>query len=91
MAHVFNSWEAMPAVTEQMVLQGSRTNPKLVADRFLLNPGGKYEQAVKTIQPYDKVKEKNPEARKAGSELIVEDKAAGPPRFTSWPPSNPFC
>ena len=26
--HVFNSWEAMPAVSEQMALPGSRTNPE---------------------------------------------------------------
>jgi uncharacterized protein YecE (DUF72 family) len=29
-AHVFNSWEAMPPVSEQMALPGSRTNPDLV-------------------------------------------------------------
>jgi hypothetical protein len=39
--HVFNSWEAMPPVTEQMALPGSQTNPDLVAARFLLKPGRK--------------------------------------------------
>jgi hypothetical protein len=38
-AHVFNSWEAMPPVGEQMAMPGSRTNPDLVAARFLLKPG----------------------------------------------------
>jgi len=37
---------------------------------------------VKTFQPYDKVKEQNPEARAAGKELIAEGKAAGPERKT---------
>jgi hypothetical protein len=32
-AHVYNSWEAMPSVGEQMALPGSRTNPDLVAAR----------------------------------------------------------
>jgi len=73
--HVFNSWEAMPAVSEQMALPGSRTNPKRVAARFLLKPGRKYEQAVKTFQPYDKVKEVNAEARAAGQALIAEGTA----------------
>ena len=41
-AHVYNSWEAMPPVGEQMALPGSRTNPDLVAARFLLKPGRKY-------------------------------------------------
>src|SRR5262249_37442613 len=41
--HVFNSWEAMPPVNDQMALEGSRTNTDLVAARFLLKPGRKYE------------------------------------------------
>jgi hypothetical protein len=80
--HVFNSWDAMPPVGEQMALPGSRTNPALIAARFLLKPGRKYEEAVKTFQPYDKVKEPYPDARSAGRALIVEGKAAGPDRKT---------
>lgn len=80
--HVFNSWEAMPPVQEQMALPGSRTNPQLVAARFLLKPGRKYEEALKTFQPYDKLKEPNPDARAAGRALIAEGKAGGPERRT---------
>ena len=80
--HVYNSWEAMPAVGEQMALPGSRTNPDLVAARFLLKPGGKYEQAVKAFEPYDRIKEENPEARAAGRALIAEGQAAGPKHRT---------
>jgi uncharacterized protein YecE (DUF72 family) len=80
--HVFNSWEAMPPVSEQMALAGSRTNPALTAARFLLKPGRKYEEAVKTFQPYAKVQEPNPDARAAGMALIAEGKAAGPTRKT---------
>jgi hypothetical protein len=57
----------MPPVSEQMTLPGSRTNPKLIAARFLLKPGRKYEEAVKNFQPYDKVKDPYPEARAAGN------------------------
>jgi hypothetical protein len=81
-AHVFNSWEAMPSVSEQMALPGSRTNPGLVAARFLLKPGRKYEQAVKTFEPYDSIKEENPEARAAGRALIAEGQTAAPKRTT---------
>jgi uncharacterized protein YecE (DUF72 family) len=70
--HVFNSWEVMPSVSEQMAVSGTRTNPGLVAARFLLKPGRRYEEAVKTFQPYDRVKEVNEEARKAGAALIRE-------------------
>ena len=65
-----------------MALPGSRTNPKLLAARFLLTPGRKYEEAVKTFQPYDKVREQNPDARAAGKALVAEGKVAGPDRKT---------
>lgn len=74
--HVFNSWDAMPPVSEQMALPGSRTNPQLVAARFLLKPGRKYEEAVNTFRPYDKIKEPYPDARAAGAQLIGEGLAA---------------
>jgi uncharacterized protein YecE (DUF72 family) len=80
--HVFNSWEAMPPVSEQIALPGSRTNPDLVAARFLLKPGRQYEEAVKAFEPYDSIKEENPDARAAGKALIAEGRAAGPKRRT---------
>ncbi len=52
--------------------QCSRTNPDLVAARFLLKPGRKYEDAVKTFQPYDKTREVNDEARRSGAALVQE-------------------
>ena len=72
----------MSSVSEQMALPGSRTNPNLTAARFLLKPGRKYEQAVKAFEPYDRIKEENPEARAAGKALIAEGQAAGPKRRT---------
>src|SRR6185436_19285911 len=81
-SHVFNSWDAMPPVSEQLALPGSRTNPELVAARFLLKPGRKYEDAVKTFQPYHETKEVNEEARKAGAGLIVEGERYEPRRKT---------
>jgi len=72
--HVFNSWTEMPPVAEQIALPGSETHPELVAARFLLKPGRKYEDAVKTFQPYDKTREINEEAREAGATLISKGK-----------------
>lgn len=79
--HVYNSWDAMPPVSEQRALQGSMTNPARVAARFLLRPGRKYETAVKTFQPYDRTQEVNEEARAAGATLIREG-AKAPARKT---------
>jgi hypothetical protein len=47
-----------------------------------LKPGRKYEESVKLFEPYDKVKEPNPDAREAGKTLIAEGMAAGPERQT---------
>ncbi len=73
-AHIFNSWEAMPSVNEQMSLANSRSNPELCAARFLLKPGRKYEDAVKSFAPYNRTQEVNEEARVAGKKLIAEGK-----------------
>lgn len=81
-AHVFNSWNAMPAVSEQMAMPGSRTHPGLVAARFLLKPGRSFEEAVRAFQPYDRTVEINDEARKAGASLIVEGERYEPRRKT---------
>jgi uncharacterized protein YecE (DUF72 family) len=69
-AHVFNSWSDMPPVSEQLALPGSVSNPEFAGARFLLKPGRKYEDAVKSFSPYDKIKEPYEEARTAAAELI---------------------
>ena len=73
--HVYNSWTEMPTVEEQMALAGSETNPELVAARFLLKPGRKYEDAVKAFKPYTQIKEVNQAARQAGAALIKNRKS----------------
>ena len=75
-AHVYNSWSDMPAVSEQMALPGSLTNPQLCGARFLLKPGRKYQEAVDRFSPYDRVQDPNPEARAAGAKLIKDGVAA---------------
>ena len=57
-----------------MALAGSETNPDLTAARFLLKPGRKYEDAVKSFAPYQETKEVNKEARAAGAALIKSGK-----------------
>jgi uncharacterized protein YecE (DUF72 family) len=75
-AHLFNSWEAMPSVSEQLAIPNSRTNPNLIAARFLLKPGRKYDDAVKSFQPYDRAREVITEARAAGAALLREGQQA---------------
>ena len=67
--HVFNSWTAMPSVSEQVAVDGAFTTDFFAA-RFLLRPGRKYQEAVKSFSPYGEVKEEEPEARSAMKMLV---------------------
>ncbi len=69
-AHVFNNWEAMPSVEEQLELEGAPVHGSLTAARFLLKPGRKYHEAVSMFSPYQVVKEPNESARNAGARMI---------------------
>jgi uncharacterized protein YecE (DUF72 family) len=61
-AHVLNNWTRMPPIIDQIKIAGVLTSSFSVA-RALLKPGRKYEDAVRLFQPYDAVKEENPELR----------------------------
>jgi uncharacterized protein YecE (DUF72 family) len=61
-AHVFNSWTRMPSIGMQLDLPGSVPAGFLVA-RALLRPGRWYADAVDAFQPYDQIKDPNPELR----------------------------
>jgi len=69
-AHILNSWEAMPSIEEQLAMPGSLTAPDLIGARFLLRPGRRYEDAVKLFSPYDRVRDPYPAGRAAGTKLI---------------------
>jgi uncharacterized protein YecE (DUF72 family) len=69
-AHVFNSWEAMPPLAEQLALPGAFPSPEFAAARLLLKPGRDYAQAVEQFAPYDRIQEEYPEGRSAAAELV---------------------
>ena len=71
-AHVFNSWDAMPSIGQQLDMTGSVTARDFVAARFLLKPGRKYEDAVKGFSPYDRIHEVNEEGRSAAARILQE-------------------
>ena len=63
-AHVLNSWTRMPTLTEQLAIPEVFPADFSVV-RALLTKGRPYEQAVQQFQPYDQIREENPEARAA--------------------------
>lgn len=68
-AHVLNNWTRMPPIVDQIKIAGVLTGSFSVA-RALLKPGRTYEEAVELFQPYEGVKEVNPELRKGLVESV---------------------
>jgi uncharacterized protein YecE (DUF72 family) len=53
-AHVFNHWERMPAIRDQLALAGSLTSPHVMT-RLLLPQGVGYEEAREAFAPFDRL------------------------------------
>jgi len=70
-AHVFNSWTEAPPIGAQLELPWVFPAAFTVA-RALLRPGRAYADAVKLFEPYDRVREAQPELRQDLLRLIAE-------------------
>ena len=75
-AHVLNNWTRMPPIIDQIKIAGVLTSSFSVA-RALLVPGRAYQDAVQMFQPYDRVKEENPELRMGLVESVQKCIAEG--------------
>jgi hypothetical protein len=70
-AHVFNSWNEMPAIGDQFDLPWTFPAGFTVA-RGLLRPGRAYADAVRLFQPYDRIRDPQPEVRQDLLRLVDE-------------------
>ena len=70
-AHVFNSWTEMPPIGAQLELPWAFPASFTIA-RALLKPGRKYEDAVRRFEPYDQVREEQPDLRRDILRLMEE-------------------
>lgn len=70
-AHVFNSWNEMPPIGEQLDLPWTFPAGFTVA-RALLRPGRAYADAVKLFQPYERIRDPQPEVRQDLLRLVAE-------------------
>jgi uncharacterized protein YecE (DUF72 family) len=68
-AHVYNSWEAMPSVARQIEHSAGLPAAPFLGARFLLKPARAYADAVKRFSPYDQLKEPYPEGVEAGARI----------------------
>ena len=69
-AHVYNSWDAMPGIDEQIEKAGDALGTTPIGARLLLKPGRSYQTAVDQFQPYKHLQEIVPSARDASAQLI---------------------
>ena len=70
-AHVFSSWTEMPPIGAQLDLPWTFPAGFTIA-RALLKPGRTYEEAVRRFEPYDRVREQQPEMRRDLLRLMAE-------------------
>ena len=75
-AHVFNSWTEMPPIGTQLELPWTLSAGFTVA-RALMKPGRKYAEAVQLFEPYDRVREPQPELRRDLLRLMREAHVRG--------------
>jgi len=68
-AHILNSWQAMPDLAAQLDQPGILTT-HFTAARLLLKPGRSYQQAVNLFSPYNQLREPLTETRTAARRLI---------------------
>lgn len=70
-AHAFNSWNEMPPIGEQLELPWTFPAGFTIA-RALLRPGRAYADAVKLFQPYERIRDPQPEVRQDLLHLVAE-------------------
>lgn len=68
--HVYNQWQRMPALGEQIALREPDRDVAPVGSRLLLKCGRDYESAVESFEPYDRIQEAQPEIRDSAATLI---------------------
>ena len=91
-SHVFNSWEAMPPLPDQLALPDAFASKEHAVARLLLRPGRDYEEAVKRFQPYDRLQDPYPEGREAIAQLLgrVAKRDSGVPKVVYVYVNNRF-
>jgi uncharacterized protein YecE (DUF72 family) len=76
--HCHNAWSYMPPVIQQArAIPPSARRPLIV--RWLLRPGDGYEAAQARYEPFDRLREEDPESRRAIATLVAKAHAHGVP------------
>lgn len=79
-AHVFNAWSRVPELPQQIARPEAFTADFIVS-RALLRAGRVYEDAVAKFQPYSRIQDPNPGARRSLKALIERAQRNKQPAF----------
>ncbi|HKW40311.1 MAG TPA: DUF72 domain-containing protein [Gemmatimonadales bacterium] len=72
-AHVFNSWNEMPPIGDQLELPWTfPVGTGFTVARGLLRPGRAYADAVRLFEPYDRIRDPQPDVRQDLLRLVAE-------------------
>ena len=81
-AHVYNQWQRMPDLADQLELRWPNPDNSPTGCRLLLKRGRDYDGAVKSFAPYDRTIEVLENVRHASAKLIRSRKEKGSGRRT---------
>ncbi len=76
-AHVFNFWEAMPPIAQQLALPGLVDAAPPVVCRLLIPPGKHYALRKQALEPFDRIVEPQPAMRRDVVDLAIAAVTAG--------------
>jgi uncharacterized protein YecE (DUF72 family) len=79
-AHVLNAWTRMPTLEAQVEMPGV-FDADFTVVRALLAKGRGYEDAVRSFEPYDAIKEPNPGVRSALARVAEQARTRKKPAF----------
>ncbi len=76
-SHVFNFWERMPRVGEQLALPGLLEAGGAAVSRLMIPPGKRYMKRKETLAPFDALRDPQPGMRRDVMALVLAARKLG--------------
>ncbi|MGE0325935.1 MAG: DUF72 domain-containing protein [Polyangiaceae bacterium] len=76
-SHVFNFWERMPKLCEQLALPGLLEAGDAAVSRLMIPPGKRYMKRKETLAPFDRLQDPQPGMRRDVIELVLATERLG--------------
>lgn len=76
-SHVFNFWERMPRLDEQLALPGLLEPGAVAVSRLMIPPGKRYMKRKETLAPFDALRDPQPGMRRDVMQLVLAARQLG--------------